>query len=95
MTVRCAHCGGRLHRFQGETYCPDCTRYTTTPWRVLIRTACTTWKTAFEGPEEEARAHYLKLVARLPAGGHVVLLDRAGRPVYSRRATTRAIARAV
>jgi uncharacterized Zn finger protein (UPF0148 family) len=24
----CEHCGGRLHRCQGEAYCPDCLAFT-------------------------------------------------------------------
>jgi uncharacterized Zn finger protein (UPF0148 family) len=25
---RCEHCGGLLERFDGESYCPSCVRYT-------------------------------------------------------------------
>ena len=28
LTPRCPRCAGRLCRCEGETYCPDCTRYT-------------------------------------------------------------------
>jgi uncharacterized Zn finger protein (UPF0148 family) len=27
MLMHCEQCGGRLERYEGETYCPDCTHY--------------------------------------------------------------------
>jgi hypothetical protein len=79
LTPRCPCCTGRLERFEGTLYCPDCTVYDTPPLRLLTaRTPDGSF--VHSGPALAALAEWCRGVMD-PGSGDVVITTSAGHVV--------------